>query len=1033
LRSSFSLQACSLQKKSHYFVRESTKLVPISLSHQLEENKMNPTRRFSLLSLSLLIVIAAFVNTAAQIKPGRNPNQPVDQAYTDKIKEYTTAPYFNSPLTDYLPASPNVPTPKAVLGDVAGAPGKLPYAEDVYKYMRMLEKATPRVKVYSIGTTEEGREMIAVAVASESLLSKLDENRARLTKLADPRTINMDEAEADRLVADSFPIYYITGTIHSPETGAPTALMELAYRLAVDDSDYVKFIREHLVTLITPVVEVDGRNRMVDVYNWHLAHPNENWPPLVYWGHYVAHDNNRDAIGLSLKLTRNVLNTYLTWKPQVLHDLHESVPYLYDNTIGDGPYNAWVDPILTDEWQMIGWNNVSEMTKFGMPGVFAHGNFDTWSPGYLMFMAATHNGISRLYETFGNGGADTLERTLSPSEYQRTWYKQNPPLPKAKWSQRNNNNYEQTALLTSLYYFSNNGKLFLKNFYLKSKRSVEKPKNEGPAAYVLSSDDPRLGNQAELLRTLQAQGVEISKATAPFTVAVKKKAGSRPSPAASPTPASKTEDRTFPAGSYIVRMDQPYSRIADALLDYQYWAPNDPQQDIYDDTSWTMGESANVEVVRVVDTKVLQAPMERVTGAVSSPGGVNGSGSVYLINHNADNALITLRYRLKDVEMESAEEPFEAAGKKFNRGSLIIRKGNDDVRRIATELGIQVSAVADAPSVKTHPARAARVAVMHTWLNTQDEGWYRLGLDQNQVPFAYISTQDVSKDSNLKSKYDVILFAPVGRGSQAIISGMPMYGNPIPWKTSALTPNLGKTDETDDMRPGLGWSGLQNLQKFVRDGGVFITVDDTSDFAINYGFTAGVSVNRSQRLRAVGVILRTKTVDAMSPIAYGYGDSLAMYCSGPPIFNINNGVGGRGGRPAGRATGRGTPDDPDTPQGRPVAEIPEPPPRVEPWEAPPVTEEARRNAIGLIPPAFRPRVVLRYADSRDLFVSGLLDGGDEIAQRAAVIDVPQGNGHVLLFSTNPFWRGQTKGSYFLIYNALLNWDNLNAGRKLAEK
>jgi hypothetical protein len=123
---------------------------------------------------------------------------------------------------------------------------------------------------------------------------------------------------------------------------------------------------------------------MVDVYNWHLAHPNENWPGLVYWGHYVAHDNNRDAIGLSLKLTRNVLNTFLSWKPQVLHDLHESVPYLYDNTIGDGPYNAWVDPILTDEWQMIGWNNVSEMTKFGCRS-FAHGNFDvvTGLPGFV--------------------------------------------------------------------------------------------------------------------------------------------------------------------------------------------------------------------------------------------------------------------------------------------------------------------------------------------------------------------------------------------------------------------------------------------------------------------------------------------------------------------------------------------------------------------------------------------------------------------------------------------------------------------------
>src|SRR5713226_8876064 len=427
---------------------------------------MNILRFSRLLVASLLLISAGAFSARAQNGYGRSPSQPVDDEYTKKIREYTTESFLNSPLTDYLTASPNVPTPKAVLGDVSGAPGKLPYAEDVYRYMRMLEKASPRVKVFSIGTTEEGREMIAVAIASESLLAKLDENRGRLAKLADPRMINFDEAEADRLVADSFPIYYITGTIHSPETGAPTALMELAYRLAVDDSPYIKSIRDGMVTLITPVVEVDGRNRMVDVYNWHLAHPGQNWPPLLYWGHYVAHDNNRDAMGLSLKLTRNVLNVYLNWKPQVWHDLHESVPYLYDNTVGDGPYNAWVDPILTDEWQMIGWKNVSEMTKFGMPGVFTHGTFDTWSPGYLMFMAATHNGISRLYETFGNSGsADTEERTLTPNETARTWYKQNPPLPHVKWSLRNNNNYEQTGLLVSLNYIANNRLYFLRNFY----------------------------------------------------------------------------------------------------------------------------------------------------------------------------------------------------------------------------------------------------------------------------------------------------------------------------------------------------------------------------------------------------------------------------------------------------------------------------------------------------------------------------------------------------------------------------------------
>src|SRR5437016_4880359 len=518
--------------------------------------------------------------------PGRDPKQPVDDAYTEKIHKYTTQPYFTSPLVDYLPASKTVPTPQAVLGDVAGAPGVLPYAEDVYKYMRMLEKTSPRVKVFSIGMTEEGREMIAVAVSSPENLKNLDENRSRLAKLADPRTIKLDDAEADKLVAQAVPIYYITGTIHSPETGAPTALMELAYRLAVDESPYIGEIRDGMITLITPVVEVDGRDRMVDIYKWHLAHPKDFYPPLIYWGKYDAHDNNRDAMGVTLKLTENVLNTYVKWNAQVLHDLHESVPYLYDNTVGDGPYNAWIDPLLADEWQMIGARNVADMTKFGMPGVFTHGDFDTWSPGYLMFIAALHNGISRLYETFGNGTADTRERTLEPEEYARTWYKQNPPLPKVMWSQRDNNNYEETGLLVSLHYFNANKRMFLKNFYLKAKRSVEKPANEGPAAYVLPADETRPTVQLELLRVLQKQAVEISRAKSAFTVTLPAKKPKEPGKGKdrkeekSEAPARTT--REFPAGSYIIRMDQPYSRIADALLDRQYWSPDDPQKTPYD-------------------------------------------------------------------------------------------------------------------------------------------------------------------------------------------------------------------------------------------------------------------------------------------------------------------------------------------------------------------------------------------------------------------------------------------------------------------
>ena len=999
-------------------------------------------------------------------RPGRDPNQPVDEEYTKKIKEYTTEPFFLSPLVDYLPSSKNVPTPKAVLGDIAGAPGKLPYSKDVHDYMRLLEKATPRVKVFSIGKSEEGREMIAVAVASEALMARLDANRADLEQLADPRRIKMNDTLAEEIARRAAPVYYITGTIHSPEAGAPTALMELAYRLAVDEAPYIRNIRENLITLITPVVEVDGRDRVVDLYNYRKKYPDRTVPNLLYWGKYVAHDNNRDAMGVMLKLTENVMNTYVGWRAQVLHDLHESVPYLYDNTIGDGPYNAWLDPLLTNEWHLIGWHNVNEMTRMGMPGVFAFGTFDTWSPGYLMFIAATHNGISRLYETFGNGGsADTQERTLAPNQTSRTWYRQNPPLPKVMWSLRNNNNYEQTGVLISLNHFATNRLMFLRNFYEKSKRSILKARTEGPAAYVLPANDPRLGAQAELLRVLQRQHVEISKATAAFTVQVRKRGSTASTGPAGPGSSGSTgtgrggaagdetqkpetqkpapvqlEPREFPAGSYIIRMDQPYSRIADALLDYQYWAPNDPQQNPYDDTGWTFPEGFQVQSIRVTDPTVLDVPVEAVGANVRAPGGITGTGSTFAVAYHGDTALLTLRYRLRNADFQVAEEPFEAAGQKFGRGSVVIRNvSTTDLDAAAKELGVKVVAIDAAPTVKTHPARAARVALMHTWQSTQTEGWWRLALDGAQLPYDYISVQDVARDGNLRSKYDVIMFAPGGGGGIGIIEGLPMFRNPMPWKRSAETPNIGTYAETDDIRPGLGWDGLKNLETFIRNGGVFLAASSSATFAVQYGLAHGVSTNTAATgSRVVGSLLRTKIVDDTSPLVYGIADSLAVYSESGASFSVSaggGGGGGRGGGPGGqRPTGRGTPDDPDIAQGRPAMDPrfeAATTPSVSPWQyAIPTEEQLRQNPLNVIPPQYRPRVALRFADQRELLVSGLLQGGGDIAQRPVVVDVPVEQGHVVLFANNPLWRGSTVGSYALVFNAILNFDHLNAGRKL---
>ena len=601
-------------------------------------------------------------------------------------------------------------------------------------------------------------------------------------------------------------------------------------------------------------------------------------------------------------------------------------------------------PILTNEWEMLGWRNVADMTRLGMPGVFTHGNFDTWSPGYLMFIAAMHNGISRLYETFGNGGADTVERQLRPEEYGRTWFRQDPPLPKACGRNATTITMSRPDLLTSLHYFAKEKEFFLKNFYLKAKRSISKPAKEGPAAYVFPADDLRPGAQAALLEVLRKQGCEISRSKAAFTVKLPAKKPARSAaasdkevkpgevpqqseqqpkeaaPTATPAPEAPAKEAApdasskdagakdaggkeasagekpksppqptivqVPAGSYIVRMDQPYSRVADALLDHQYWSPNDPQKTPYDDTGWTFGELFNVRVLRVVDAKVLEMPMEKVS-QIKVRGGVSGGSSVFVINANADTALATLRYRLKQASIDAAEEPFEAGGRKFARGSFIVTQVDTEaLRREVTALGLEAVGLPNAPAVKSHALRAARVALLHTWLSTQAEGWWRLALDQMEIPYSYINTQQVARDDDLRSKYDVILFPPTGRGdTMAVINGLPMsWGNALPWKNTPETPNIGKEDSTEDMRPGLGWSGVEHLQNFVQHGGVLVTVMNTASLMADLRMAPGVSIEPPKQMKIVGSILKSVNMDAASPIAYGFSDNLPVYCDNGPNF-----------------------------------------------------------------------------------------------------------------------------------------------------
>jgi len=954
------------------------------------------------LSFALVLTIFA-VPVAAQ-------SQKIHEEYTAKIKEFTTDDHFNTRFMRTLPHSETVPTPLEVLGHIAGARDVLSYSHDIYRYLRALDNASPRVKVFTKGKSEEGRDILLVVISDENTINNLDRYREINAKLADPRTTS--ESEAAQLIKEAKPMYWATGAMHSGETGSPEMLMELAYRIAVDESEFIKTIRDKAIVMITPLLEVDGRDKMVDCAMAPRKDPDGSYPSRpLYWGKYVVHDNNRDNLGLSLELSKHLTKTFFEFHPQVLHDLHESASHLYVST-GTGPYNAWLDPIVIDEWHMIAYQEVNTMTREGVPGVWTHAFYDGWAPNYGFYAANGHNAIGRFYETQGAGDGSTR---IITTRGDRAWYRPNPPLPRTLWSIRNNVNMQGSAIQIAINFVAKNHERFMENFYLKSKRAVEKPHNEGPSAYVFPADDPRPGQAARLLTLLQRQGVEIHRAKEDIEIGEEK----------------------YQKGSYVVRLDQPYSRMADMMLDRQYFNTSDSRP--YDDVGWTMGPLYNVKTERIDDTAILKAGMEKVD-RVSVPGGTGtlegGSPTAYLINHNADNPLATFRFKHRDMVMHAAEDSFKVGDQEFNPGTFIVKTDENSgnlgqiLGETGSKYGFTAYAVESLPEVPTHKVAYPRVALMHDWVNVQTEGWIRIALDEFEIPYDYISVHEARDNPRLRDTYDVILFGPVRGNATSVLDGR-TGDKPMPWKKSELTPNLGVQASTEDMRGGLGLEGVLHLRNFIQDGGLFITIQGSSAVPIHFGLAKNISIKDTPGLWAGGSVFKADVADQKSPIAYGYGDELGVYFSRAPVFALGRSGGGRfrrpGGAAGGRVSGRGGRDDPDIPQGRPRDLGKE---SIEAFEKAQKEEGETEPDRPGAQQGEQPRTILRFERKVDeLLISGGLANGEQLAGSPAVVDCKLGDGHVVMFSINPMWRHETHGSFFLVFNAMLHYNNLDAGKK----
>ncbi|HEX5071364.1 MAG TPA: M14 family zinc carboxypeptidase [Vicinamibacterales bacterium] len=1021
--------------------------------------RATPSRRPWTLAAGLLLVLFAGTVLPAQtwVTETRDPKQVQDEDFARSYAMWTAEPRYGSPLVDHLPKVNGIPTPKDVLGYYIGAPNKLTYYADIVKYYRALAAATPRVKVETIGRSDEDRELVVVWVSSDANIKNLQTNRDNLAKLADPR--GLPDIQIKNLIATTKPHYHLMGGLHSGETGPSEMLMELVYRLATETSPFISQIRDNVYVSVTPVADADGRDRNVDWYyrGQELAQAaagggagaaggggrGGGGGALPYWGKYVFHDNNRD-INLSQVSMRAITNWYYTAHPPIMHDLHEAQPLMYTYS-GGPPQNPNLDPILFSELPFFANWEMAQMTKWGMPGVYTHAFMDGWSPGYLGSVAYNHNGMMKMYETTsGNDnvpnptGAPTANATTTAgpgggrgagggrggggagggaaagqagaagagaaagqgaagggrgaagagaggaNAFQGRGGQGAPPAGApgagaapgrgAGGGGRGGNGTGRGGGQDREWY---RGIAIPPGAQANFTRRVNTNYMETGvlSSLQLTSMFPNLVVENFYIKTRNSIAQGLNQAPYAYVIPVQRDM-TKPAElvrilrlqgieVGTANADIKIGDATFKAGSYVIRGGQPYWRLAKNLLERQDYP--DPDMRTYDDSGWTMGYAFNVDVKEIADKAILDAPITLVKSDALKGRTVGAGTAGVAVAHFGSNNMITFRYRLKATPMKVAEKSFSAEGIDFPAGSFIVTGSAADLqaaKAAADSLGLTAASLASVPAVATHDADAPRVAIYSQWGQTQELGWYRHAFDQFGIPFDLIFKERVAR-GNLKADYDVIIMAAQSI-TRAAVMQQPA-ARPQPYEKSDKYKFLGMYGSTPDMSGGFGQAGVDAFEKFLEGGGTLITTLNAVRFPIEFGWARSIDTESVQGFNAQKPLVQAEIVKTDSPIFYGYPEK---------IFPVKFG------------------------QGQQVFKF------------------------GV---ADQDKVVARFVGGDASVLSGLGEGAAALTGRAFVMDVPEasrGKGRVVMFSSNPIYRWQNHGEFNMVFNAMMNWNDV---------
>jgi hypothetical protein len=674
---------------------------------------------------------------------------------------------------------------------------------------------------------------------------------------------------------------------------------------------------------------------------------------------------------------RALVDWYFTAHPPIMHDLHEAQPLMYTYS-GAAPQNPNLDPILFAELPWFSNFELAQMTKWGMPGDYTHAIMDGWSPGYLGSVAYNHNGMMRMYETqsgrettAGSGagrgaaegrggpagadsggqgpggrgiGAQPAVPTGRGGSQTREWYRGIPIPPGAvnTFSRRNNANYMETGVLSALQLTAMFPNLILENFYRKTQNAIDSGRTDAPFGFVIPMQRD-MTRAAELVNILRIQRIEVGRATSEFRIG----------------------ETTYPAGSYVIKRDQPYGRLAKNLLERQQYP--DPNLRTYDDSGWTMGLAMLVDVKEIGERAILDVKTTPVAEAVVT-GKLQGSGHIGVaVAHYGSNNMIAFRYRLRNVPMKIAERRFTASGVEFPAGSFVIASASDGrpVREAIERLGLTAAALDALPDVPMHEADAPRIAMYSSWSGTQDIGWVRFTFDKFGIPYDLIYKERVQRGT-LRADYDVIVMPTQTMTRQAVFS--PPAAKPVPYQKDPKYKSLGMYGESADITGGMGGAAVDAFAEFLDAGGTLIAMGSAVRFPADFGFarTVDASGSTSAQFYAPRPLVSGEILRPEHPVFYGYADkTIPVKYVGGPLLSVG--------------------------------------------------DQDRVN------------VLARYVGGDGAVLSGLMKGADEIRQRPFAIDVPggyRGKGRVVLFANNPIYRWQNHGEFNMVFNAVLNWNDL---------